>query len=170
MSDWRRVEIYTAFLRMSGELEGPAEERLTDIVSVPDLCLELRDATVEPVTEHRLRLGQGMERLSVVKSSISLVCPRDVVAEAARHREAWREKERVPVQLNSQAFSMLCEVHLEPGCGLEDHLCGDGGGFVPVTNLSALWLSGPGEPRAVQRGFALVNSAYLVGFAPAPPR
>ncbi|HVS41955.1 MAG TPA: hypothetical protein VMU20_06750 [Candidatus Dormibacteraeota bacterium] len=170
MSNRRRVEIYTSFLRLSGELEGLADERLTDLVSVPGPCLELCNAAVEPVTEHHLRLGQGVERLSVVKASISLVCPRDVVEEAARHREAWREKERVSVQLNSQAFSMVCEVHLEPGGELEDHLCGNGVGFVPVTNLSALWLSGPGEPRAVQRGFGLVNSAYLVGFAPAPPR
>jgi len=29
MSRWRRVEIYTSFLRLSGELEGPVEERLT---------------------------------------------------------------------------------------------------------------------------------------------
>jgi hypothetical protein len=170
MSNRRKVEIYTSFLRLSGELEGPAQERLTDLVSVPGPCLELHDAAVEPVTEHHLRLGQGVQRLSVVKASISLVCPRDVVEEATRHQEAWREKERVHVHLNTQAFSMLCEVHLEPGTGLEDHLCGNGGGFVPVTNLSALWLSGPGEPRAVQRGFGLVNSAYLVGFAPAPPR
>jgi hypothetical protein len=170
MTHWRRVEIYTSFLRLSGELEGPAEERLTDLVAVPGPCLELRDAAVEPVTEHHLRIGRGVQRLSVVKASISLVCPRDQVGETARHREAWREKERVPVQLNSQAFSMLCEVHVEPGGSLEDHLCANGGGFFPVTNLSALWLSGPSEPRAVQRGFALVNSAYLVGFAPAPPR
>jgi hypothetical protein len=170
MSQWRRLEIYTAFIRLSGELEGALDERLTDLVAAPGRCLELRDAAVEPVTEHHLRLGAGVPRLSVVKSSISLICPRDQVGETARHRDAWREKERVRVQLNAEAFSMLCEVHLEPGTALEDHLCGNGGGFVPVTNLSALWLSGPGEPRAVQRGFALVNSAYVVGFSPAPPR
>ena len=169
MSHWRRVEIYTSFLRLSGELEGSADGRLTDLVAASSPCLELRDAAVEPVTEHHLQLGQGLQVLSVVKAAISLVCPRDQVGETARHREAWREKERVPVQLNTQAFSMLCEVHLEPGTGLEDHLCADGGGFFPVTALSALWLTGP-EPRAVQRGFALVNSAHLVGFAPAPPR
>ncbi|MGH7749003.1 MAG: hypothetical protein ACREQ5_30195, partial [Candidatus Dormibacteria bacterium] len=108
--------------------------------------------------------------LSVVKSAISLVCPRDQVGETARLREAWREKQRVAVQLNSQAFSMLCEVHLEPGVALEEHLCGAGMTLLPVTNFSALWLSGGGEPRAVQRGFALVNCADLVSFAPAPPR
>jgi hypothetical protein len=169
MSRWRRVEIYTTFLKLTGEIAGPADERLTDLVAGPGPVLELRDAAVEPVSEHHV-LTRGVERLSVVKAAISLVSPSDQVGETARHREAWREKARVAVQLNAQAFSMLCEVHLEPGAALEDHLCSTGTALVPVTNLSALWLSTPGEPRAVQRGFALVNCAYLVSFAPAPPR
>jgi hypothetical protein len=170
MSHWRRVEVYTTFLRLSGEVEGSADQRLTELVAGPGPVLELRDAAVEPVTEHHLQLSRDVQRLSVVKTAISLLCPRDQVGETARHREAWREKQRVAVQLNSEAFSMLGEVHLEPGAALEEHLGSAGTTLVPVTNLSALWLSAPGEPRAVQRGFALVNCAHLVSFAPAPPR
>jgi hypothetical protein len=169
MSRWRRVEIYTTFLKLTGEVEGSPDERLTDLVAGPGPVVELCDAAVEPLTEHHL-LTRGVQRLSVVKAAISLVCPSDQVGETARHREAWREKQRVSVQLNSQAFSMLGEVHLEPGATLEEHLCSTDTALVPVTNLSALWLSAPGEPRAVQRGFALINCAHLVSFAPAPPR
>ena len=32
MSEWRWVEIYTTFLKITGELEGPADRRLTDPV------------------------------------------------------------------------------------------------------------------------------------------
>ncbi len=167
MGEWHRVEIYTTFLKLTGELEGAADRRLTDLVGAPGPALELRGATVEHATEPRPRLGGGGERLSVVKAAISLVCPRDQVGQAARHREGWREKERVRVQLNAEAFSMLGEVHVEPGHSLGDHLCGELAGFLPVTNLSALWLAGGGEPRAVQRGFALLNCATLVSFGPA---
>ncbi|HEY2703065.1 MAG TPA: hypothetical protein VGL20_05180 [Candidatus Dormibacteraeota bacterium] len=165
MSQWHRVEIYTTFLKLTGELEGAAERRLTDLVAAPGPVLDLRGAVVEAATDHQHRVDDG-QRLSVVKSAISLVCPRDQVGQAARHREAWREKQRVAVRLNAQAFSMRGEVHLEPGVTLDHHLSGEAGPFVPVTNLSALWLSG-GEPRAVQRGFAVLNCAALVSFAPA---
>ncbi len=166
MSQWHRVEIYTTFLKLSGELEGAAERRLTDLVAAPGPVLDLRAAVVEAAIDHQHRVGDDGQRLSVVKSAISLVCPRDQVGQAARHREAWREKERVAVRLNAQAFSMRGEVHLEPGVSLDDHLSGETAPFVPVTNLAALWLSG-GEPRAVQRGFAVLNCAALVSFAPA---
>lgn len=169
MSHGRGVEVYTSFLKLSGALDGPAEERLTDLVAGAGSVLDLYDASVEPATEHHLPLSRGQSRLSVVKASIILVCPRDPVGETARHREAWREKQKMTVQLNAQAFSMLGEVHLEPGDSLEDHLCGQETFFVPVTGVSALWLAGA-EPRAVQRGFALLNRAALVSFAPAPAR
>jgi hypothetical protein len=166
MSEWRWVEIYTTFLKITGELEGAADRRLTDLVAGPDPMLDLRAAAVEAVTDHQHRLGADAQRLTVVKAAISLVCPRDQVGEAARDREGPGEKRRVAVQLSAQAFSMRGEVHLEPGVSLHDHLCGEGAGFVPVTGLSALWLAGAGEPRAVQRGFALLNRATLVSFAP----
>ena len=169
MSQWRQVEVYTTFLKLSGEVEGSPDERLSDLVTGPGLVLELRGAAVEPVAEH-LQFGRGVPILSVMKSAITLICPRDQVGEFSRHRDVWREKQRVPVQLNSEAFTMICEVHLEPGVGLEEHLCGARSTLVPVTGFSALWLAGGGEPQAVQRGFALVNCAYLVSFAPAPPR
>jgi hypothetical protein len=167
MSHWSRVEVYSTFLKLTGDLDWPPEVRLSDLVADSDV-IELRDPAVEPATEHHLRLNRGEQRLTVVKAAISLLCPRDQVGETARHREAWRRKQRVPVLLNAQAFSMVCDVHLEPGASLDDHLC-DRTAFVPVTNLSALWLSGAGEPRAVQRGFALLNCGVLVSFAAAPP-
>ena len=166
MSDWRWVEIYTTFLKITGELEGAPDRRLTDLVAGPGPVLGLRAAAVEAATDHQHRLGGDGQRLTVVKAAISLVCPRDQVGEAARDREGRREKQRVPVQLNAEAFSMRGEVHLEPGVSLDDHLGGEGAGFIPVTDLSALWLAGAGEPRAVQRGFALLNCATLVSFAP----
>ncbi|HEX3606689.1 MAG TPA: hypothetical protein VH134_12250 [Candidatus Dormibacteraeota bacterium] len=172
MSQWRRVELYTTFLRLSGELEGPAEQRLTDLVAECGPVLELRGAVVDPALDNARALiaADGERRLSAVRSAITLVCPRDQAGETARHREGWTEKLRLPVQLHASAFSMLGEVHLEPGAGLAELLCDGDAGFVPVTNFSALWFAGAGEPRAVQRGFALVNCAHLVGFGPAPPR
>ncbi|HEV7466351.1 MAG TPA: hypothetical protein VGP96_08615 [Candidatus Dormibacteraeota bacterium] len=166
MSEWRWVEIYTTFLRITGELEGPADRRLTDLVAGPGPVLDLRAAAVEAATDPQHRLGEDGLRLTVVKAEISLVCPRDQVGEAARDREGGREKQPVAVQLSAQAFSMRGDVHLEPGVSLDDHLCREGAGFIPVTGLSALWLAGAGEPRAVQRGFALLNCATLVSFAP----
>jgi hypothetical protein len=52
------------------------------------------------------------------------------------------------------------------GNDLQDHLERHPGDFLPVTNLSALWITAiTNETHAVQRAFALLNPASILSFS-----
>jgi hypothetical protein len=77
----------------------------------------------------------------------------------------WREKEAQAAAINTSAFSIVCDVHLERRRSLEQHLERAMGDFLPVTNVSALWIAAGQETHAVQRPFALLNPAAILSFS-----
>ena len=65
--------------------------------------------------------------------------------------------------INTSAISLVGDVHLSPGNDLQDHLERHPGDFLPVTNLSALWITAiTNETHAVQSAFALLNPASIL--------
>jgi hypothetical protein len=78
------------------------------------------------------------------------------------------------VALNTIAFSMVCDVHLEPQVSLHAHLQRYQREFLPVTRMSAVAVASlmglaPGaQPMSLQRDFALVNPRNIVSFSVRP--
>jgi len=86
----------------------------------------------------------------------------------------WREKVRHQVVLNTTAFSMVCDVHLEPRVSLITHLQRYDREFLPVTRMAAVAVASmmalaPGaQPQTLRRDFALVNPRNIVSFSVRP--
>ena len=68
--------------------------------------------------------------------------------------------------IHTHAFSMVGDVHVEPRHTLQDHLERYPGNFIPVTNVSTLWVTAISSgTHALQRPFALLNPAAIVSFS-----
>ncbi|MBV8300705.1 MAG: hypothetical protein JOY68_02140, partial [Candidatus Dormibacteraeota bacterium] len=78
----------------------------------------------------------------------------------------WRETTPYAAAINTAAFSLVGDVHLAPGQNLQDHLERHPGDFLPITNLSALWITTiTTETQALQRPIALLNPSAILSFA-----
>lgn len=166
MTYWRPVEVYASFMRVTGEIEVVPPNRLTDVVNRVGDYVELRDGVAEPLSVNYPVLSKREARITIAKQSVILVCPRDQVGDPAGNPAMWREKVAQPAAIHTQAFSMVADVHLEPRRGLRDLLERYRPDFVPVTNVSALWVAGlNAETHALQRSFALLNPAAILGFS-----
>ena len=163
MSGWREVEVYGTFIKVAGELELVGSERLSDTVNRVGDFLHVRNARSEPLSVNYPVLSRTEPRVTVAKGSIILVCP--VEEDRETNSAMWRETEIHPAAFNTAAFSMVGDVHLEPGHDLEDHLQRHPGDFLPVTNVSALWITTIStETHALQRPFALLNPRAILSF------
>lgn len=166
MSDWRELEIYAAFMRMTGELEVVGHERLTDSVNRFGDFLHLRNSRAEPLSVNYPILSRLEPHTTVAKSALVLICPVEDL-EGHGSPTMWREKQVQPVAINTVSFSLVADVHLEPRRGLQDQLERFRGDFIPVTNVSALWVAALGsETHTVQRPFGLLNPTAILSFAP----
>ncbi|MBV8444503.1 MAG: hypothetical protein JOZ92_01155, partial [Candidatus Dormibacteraeota bacterium] len=68
--------------------------------------------------------------------------------------------------INTAAFSLVGDVYLAPGHNLQDHLERHPGDFLPITNLSALWITTiTSQTQALQRPIALLNPSAILSFA-----
>lgn len=163
VSGWRRVEIYGTFVRMTGELELTGSDRFSDTVNRVGAFLHLRSARTEPLSVNYPVLSRAEPLVAVAKAAAILVCP--LYDEREGNAAMWRHTVSLPASFNTAAFSMVGDVHLEPGQNLEDHLERHPGDFLPVTNVSALWITSiGGDHQALQRPFALVNPATMLSF------
>ncbi|MBV8194038.1 MAG: hypothetical protein JOY80_00775 [Candidatus Dormibacteraeota bacterium] len=163
MSGWRVVEVYGTFIKVTGELELVGSERLSDTVNRYGSFLHVRNARSEPLSVNYPVLSRVEPRVTVSKASIILVCPVDEDHEGSS--TMWRETVIHPAAFNTAAFSMVGDVHLEPSHDLEDHLQRHPGDFLPVTNVSALWITTIStETHALQRPFALLNPTAILSF------
>ena len=166
ISSWRPVEIYATFVLLSGELEVVAPQRLSDAVNRVGDFIELRNAVTEPLSVNYPVLSKREQRTTVAKSAVIMICPREQVGEPAANPTMWREKVVQAVALNTEAFTMVADVHLDPRHCLRDHLDMYRNDFLPVTNVSALWIAAPGgETHSVQRPLALVNPRAILSFS-----
>lgn len=163
MTGWRRVEIYGTFVRVTGEVELAGAERFSDTVNRVGAFLHLRGARSEPLSVNYPVLSRAEPLVAVSKAAVILLCPLDDAREG--NPAMWRETVPCAAAFNTAAFTMVGDVHLSPGQNLEDHLERHPGDFLPVTNVSALWITSiGGEPQALQRPFALVNPATMLSF------
>lgn len=164
MSAWRRLEVYGAFIKVTGELETVGIDRLSDSINRYGSFLSLRNCRSEPLSVNYPVLSRPEPAMTIAKAGALLICPLD---DASEHNSAmWMETEAHPVSINASAFSLVGDVHLAHGLDLQDHLERHPGDFVPVTNLSALWITTIAtETQALQRPFGLLNPAAILSFA-----
>jgi hypothetical protein len=166
MTYWRAVEVYASFMRVTGEIEVVPPHRLTDVVNSVGDFVELRNAVAEPLSINYPVLSKREARTTIAKQSVILVCPKEQVGDAVANPAMWREKVPQPAAIHTQAFSMVADVHLEPRHTLRDQLERYRSDFIPVTNVSALWVAAlNSETHALQRSFALLNPATILSFA-----
>lgn len=164
MSDWRTLEIYATFIKVTGDLEIVRPDRLIDTVNRFGDYLQLRNARAEPLSVNYPILSRSEARLTVAKAAVGLICPLDDAGDG--NPAMWREKVAQPASINTQAFSMVGDVHLEPRLSLQDHLERFPGDFIPVTNVSAVWVTAIATgTQAIQRPFALLNPSSILSFA-----
>lgn len=164
MSDWTRVEVYATFMKLTGEMEIVRPDRLSDSINRFGEFLHLRNARAEPLSVNYPVLSRLEPRTTIAKASVILLCPLDEPKDG--NSAMWREKQAQAAAINTQAFSLVGDVHLEARHSLEDHLERYPGDFIPVTNVSALWVTAlSSETHAVQRPFALLNPATILSFA-----
>src|SRR5437660_1513593 len=164
VSVWRGVEIYGSFIRLTGELEIVGPERLSDSINRFGEFLQMRNARAEPLSVNYPVLSRLETRVTIAKRAVVLVCPLEVNAES--NATMWRETVPHAASINTAVFSMVGDVHLLPGLNLQDHLERHPGDFLPMTNLSALWLtSSSGETHSLQRPLALLNPAAILSFS-----
>ncbi|MGH7686427.1 MAG: DUF6812 domain-containing protein [Candidatus Dormibacteria bacterium] len=163
MSGWRPVEIYGTFVRITGEVELTGSERFSDTVNRVGSFLHVRGARSEPLSVNLPVLSRAEPMVAVSKAAITLVCPLHEIREG--NPAMWRDTIAYAAAFNTAAFTMVGDVHLAPGHNLEDHLQRHPGDFLPVTNVSALWIANiGGELESLQRPFALVNPATMLSF------
>ena len=166
MSYWRPVEVYATFMKVVGEIEVVPPHRLTDVVNRVGEYLELRGAVAEPLSVNYPVLSQREERTTIAKQAVILVCPKQGVGEGPGNRAMWREKVAQPVAIHTVAFSMVADVHVEARRTLRDQLERYRADFIPITNVSALWVAGLNvETHALQRSFALLNPTAILSFS-----
>lgn len=164
MSDWRTLEIYATFIKVTGEVEIVRPDRLIDTVNRFGDYLQVRNGRSEPLSGDHPVLNRSEPRVTVAKAAVVLICPLDDAGDG--NPAMWREKVAQPAAITTQAFTMIGDVHLEPRHSLQDHLERFPGDFIPVTNLSALWITDlASRTNAVQRPFALLNPASILSFS-----
>jgi hypothetical protein len=164
VSGWREVEIYGTFIRLTGELEVIGAERLSDSINRFGAFLQVRNSRAEPLSTNYPVLSRLEPRVTIAKAGVILVCPLEEVPDG--NSAMWRETVSYAASINTSAISLVGDVHLSPGNDLQDHLERHPGDFLPVTNLSALWITAiTNETHAVQRAFALLNPASILSFS-----
>ncbi len=165
MSDWRAIEVYATFVKVTGEIEVIRPDRLTDTVNRFGSYLTLRKARAEPLSVNYPVLSREEHQTTIRKSAVILLCPDD--AASPGNRAMWRHKEAHPTAINTEAFSLVGDVHLDQRHTMEDHLERYPGDFIPITNLSAIWVAAmSSETHSVQRPFALLNPSAILSFSP----
>ncbi len=164
MSTWYPIEIYSLFIRVCGDIEVIRPLRLSDTLNRISSHLELRNATVDPLSSNFPVLAHPQLESMLAKSGITIVCPTKEPSPAS-NPALWREKIPQTYLFTTQTFSLMAEAHLDLNESLTDHLERYPNDFLPLTNISALWIAGAAAmSHAIQRPFGLLNPATIVSF------
>jgi hypothetical protein len=168
-TEWQKVEVYSEGLRITGEMEIEPPLRLSDEANRLNEWVKLRNTLTEPMLTSYPVVSSEEETSFVARASIVMILPEG--GPPQQNPMMWKEKIRHQIVLNTTAFSMAADVHLEPNEDLRKHFDRYPRDFLPVTRVSAIVvasLSGlpPGTPpQTLQREFALVNPAAIVSFS-----
>jgi len=150
-------------MKVSGVLETVGAERLSDSINRYGNFIHLHNARSEPLSTSYPVLSRIEDAATIAKSGIILVCPLDGTNEG--NPAMWQERVPHAAAINTAAFSLVGDVHLDPAHSLEDHLERHPGDFLPMTNLSALWITTISETHALQRAFGLLNPSSILSFS-----
>lgn len=183
------VEVYGPLFGAVGRLALPSPVRLSDFVNDREGFLRLTDvefATDGDMTATPQR-GPLTEYL-INKTGIELIC--QPPAEAIERRSEldkdygkslWQAlnkmavdanadlrvpKERHYVQVHTHRFTVGAYLHLAQGASLDAVLSHLPMKFVPVTDASAHFLNGTGQPTTIERKLMLVNRDHILLVAP----
>jgi len=164
--EWQPVEIYSTFLRIRGYVRLLPGQRLTDEVNRMQDYLQLRNTVTDPLLSSYPVLSPQESNTTIAKSSIVMVMPGDNDGPAEPPNPMLRRAKDVHhVVLNTTAFALSADLHLEPGRSLLDHLQ-QSREFLSLTRVSAVTVASvSAEPRTIQANFALVNPASVVSFS-----
>jgi hypothetical protein len=162
------VEVYSTFLRIRGEMNLLPGQRVSDEVNRLVEYLELHNTVTEPLLSSYPVVSPQESNTTIAKSSIVLIVPEEQNGSkgADGNRILWREKARYHVVLNTTAFALSADLHLDPKVSLLDQLQRSEREFIPLTRVSAVVVASlGGTPQTLQREFALVNPASVVSFS-----
>src|SRR5487761_379234 len=164
MSGWTQVEVYATFIKLTGEMELRSD-RLRDRVNGAARYLTLRNTRAEPLSVSYPVLSRVEPRTTIAKSAVILLCP---LEEPGVDSSPGVRRRKVVHQavFNTIAFSLVGDIHLDPSETLQQHLEANPGDFLPITNVSALWVTAlSSATSAVQRPFALLNPSSILSFS-----
>ena len=168
-TEWLRVEVYSGYLRLTGEMEIEPPLRLSDEANRLQEWVNLRNTLTEPLLTSYPVVSPQEENSYVARSEIVMILPEG--GPPQHNPMMWKEKIRHQVVLNTTAFSMAADVHLEPNEDLHKHFERYPRDFLPITRVSAIvvasltGLPAGTPPQTWQREFALVNPAAIVSFS-----
>jgi len=163
-----QVEVYSTFLRIRGEMQIQPPLRLSDEVNRLLDYLQLQNTTTEPLLSSYPVVSAQETNTTIAKRSVVMITTETGPPQV--NPMMWKEKIRHQVILNTTAFALAADVHLEPRVTLGLHLERNPRDFLSITRVSAVLVAslagGPdGRPQTLQRDFALVNPASIVSFS-----
>jgi hypothetical protein len=167
VENWERVEIFSSFLKLSGDIEVVPPLRLTDVVNRMTEYLEIHHLTLEPLASTYPVISTVEDAAMVAKHSLLMVVPiSESAADHGGRRALLETKVARQVALTIDTFSLVCDVFLEPRMSLRETLERSVDDFLPVRNLNAVWLPALTHERVtIQRSFALVHPRQILSFS-----
>jgi hypothetical protein len=184
------VEVYGPLFGAIGRLTLPAPVRLSDFVNEREGFLRLTDVELTTNGEATTPQTGPMTEYLINKTGIELIC--QPPAEAIERRSEvdkdvgkslWQAlnkmavvdansglrvpKERHYVQVHTHRFTVGAYLHLAHGASLDAVLSNLPTKFVPVTDASARFIGGTGQPTTIERKLMLVNRDHILLVAPA---
>ena len=166
-----QVEVYSMFLRIRGAMDIRPPLRLSDEVNRLEDYLHLQNTVTEPLLSSYPVVSTEEANTSVAKGAVVMITAEG--GPPQHNPQMWHEKIRHSVVLNTTAFSLAADVHLEPRVSLASQLQRNSREFLPLTRVSAVVVAslaagGSDKPQTLQREFALVNPASIVSFSVRP--
>lgn len=167
VENWERIELFSSFLKLTGDIEVVPPLRLTDVVNRMTEYLEVRQLTLEPLASTYPVISTVEEAAMVSKRSILIIAPvGDSSSDPGGRRTLLEQKVAHQVALTIDTFSLVCEVFLEPRLSLRETLERSVDDFLAVRNLNAVWLPALTHERVtIQRPFALVHPRQILSFS-----
>ena len=163
-----QIEVYSTFLRIRGDMQIQPPLRLSDEVNRLLDYLQLQNTTTEPLLSSYPVVSAQESNTTIAKHAVVMITAE--TGPPQHNPMMWKEKIRHQVVLNTTAFALAADVHLEPRVSLALHLERNPREFLAVTRVSAVVVaslagSPDGKPKTLQRDFALVNPVSIVSFS-----
>lgn len=95
MENWERVELFSSFLKLSGDIEVVPPLRLTDVVNRMTEFLEIQHLTLEPLASTYPVISTVEDSAMVAKRALLMVVPiGETAADQGGAERCWRPRWR----------------------------------------------------------------------------